>query len=41
MKSLPGAAKDHRQYRRWTTSGFWDVLLQALADGAVTPTPSR
>ncbi|RKK03756.1 transposase [Pseudoroseomonas wenyumeiae] len=23
----------HRQYRRWTTSGLWDVLLQALADG--------
>jgi transposase len=23
----------HRQYRRWTTSGPWDVLLQALADG--------
>ncbi len=23
----------HRQYRRWTTSGLWDVLLHALADG--------
>ena len=23
----------HRQGRRWTTSGLWDVLLQALADG--------
>ena len=23
----------HRQYRRWTMSGLWDVLLQALADG--------
>ncbi|MDU7519901.1 MAG: transposase [Roseomonas mucosa] len=23
----------HRQYQRWTTSGVWDVLLQALADG--------
>jgi hypothetical protein len=23
----------HRQYRRWTTSSPWDVLLQALADG--------
>ena len=22
----------HRQFRRWTTSGIWDVLLQALAD---------
>jgi transposase len=22
----------HRQFRRWTTSGVWDVLLQALAD---------
>ena len=21
-----------RQFRRWTTSGLWDVLLQALAD---------
>ena len=23
----------HRQFRRWTASGLWDVLLQALADG--------
>jgi transposase len=23
----------HRQFRRWTASGVWDVLLQALADG--------
>ncbi|KAA2211235.1 IS5 family transposase [Pseudoroseomonas oryzae] len=23
----------HRQYRRWTTSGPWDELLQVLADG--------
>ena len=23
-----------RQFRRWTESGIWDVLLQALADGA-------
>lgn len=22
----------HRQFRRWTTSGIWDVLLQELAD---------
>jgi transposase len=22
----------HRQFRRWVTSGLWDVLLQALAD---------
>lgn len=22
----------HRQFRRWTTSGLWDVLLQAFAD---------
>ena len=22
-----------RQFRRWTESGIWDVLLQALADG--------
>ncbi len=22
----------HRQFRRWTASGRWDVLLQALAD---------
>src|SRR5690242_17723945 len=22
-----------RQFRRWTESGVWDVLLQALADG--------
>lgn len=22
----------HRQFRRWTASGLWDVLLQALAD---------
>jgi transposase len=25
----------HRQYRRWTSSGLRDVLLQALADGGV------
>jgi transposase len=23
-----------RQFRRWTQAGLWDVLLQALADGA-------
>lgn len=23
----------HRQFRRWTASGVWDLLLQALADG--------
>ena len=23
----------HRQYRRWTTSGPWDELLQVLVDG--------
>jgi transposase len=23
----------YRQYRRWTTSGLWDVLMQALVDG--------
>jgi transposase len=23
----------HRQFRRWTASGLWDLLLQALADG--------
>lgn len=23
----------HRQYRRWTTSGLWDLMLEALADG--------
>lgn len=23
----------HRQYRRWTTSGLWDLILEALADG--------
>ncbi len=23
----------HRQYRRWTTPGLWEVLPQALADG--------
>jgi transposase len=23
----------HRQYRRWTASGLWDVMLQALAEG--------
>ncbi len=22
----------HRQFRRWTASGLWDVLLQAMAD---------
>lgn len=22
-----------RQFRRWTTAGVWDLLLQALADG--------
>ena len=22
-----------RQFRRWTTSGLWDVMLEALADG--------
>jgi transposase len=24
----------HRQFRRWTASGLWDLLLQALADGS-------
>lgn len=23
----------HRQFRRWTTSGLWDLMLQPLADG--------
>ncbi len=23
----------HRQYRRWTTSGLWDLMLEALAEG--------
>lgn len=23
----------HRQFRRWTTSGLWDLMLEALADG--------
>lgn len=23
----------HRQFRRWTVSGVWDVMLEALADG--------
>ena len=23
----------HRQYRRWTLSGLWDLMLEALADG--------
>jgi hypothetical protein len=23
----------HRQYRRWTASGLWDVMLEALAEG--------
>lgn len=23
----------HRQYRRWTASGLWDVMLHALAEG--------
>jgi transposase len=23
----------HRQFRRWTASGLWDVMLQALIDG--------
>jgi len=23
----------HRQFRRWTVSGVWDVMLDALADG--------
>lgn len=23
----------HRQYRRWTASGLWDLMLDALADG--------
>jgi len=23
----------HRQYRRWTASGLWDLMLEALADG--------
>ena len=23
----------HRQFRRWTVSGIWDVMLEALADG--------
>ncbi len=23
----------HRQYRRWTTGGLWDLMLEALAEG--------
>lgn len=23
----------HRQYRRWMTSGLWDLMLEALSDG--------
>ena len=23
----------HRQYRRWTASGLWDLMLDALAEG--------
>ncbi len=23
----------HRQYRRWTASGLWDLILDALAEG--------
>ena len=23
----------HRQFRRWTLSGLWDLMLEALADG--------
>ena len=23
----------HRQYRRWTASGLWDLMLEALAEG--------
>jgi transposase len=23
----------HRQFRRWTTSGLWDLMLAALAEG--------
>ena len=23
----------HRQFRRWTASGLWDLMLQALAEG--------
>ena len=23
----------HKQYRRWTTSGLWDLMLDALAEG--------
>ena len=23
----------HKQYRRWTTSGLWDLMLEALAEG--------
>ena len=23
----------HRQYRRWTAAGLWDLMLEALAEG--------
>jgi hypothetical protein len=25
----------HRQFRRWTVSGLWKLMLQALAEGGV------
>jgi transposase len=25
----------HKQYRRWTLSGLWDLMLDALAEGSV------
>lgn len=30
-----------RQFRRWTASGLWDVMLEALADGGGDPTSCR
>ena len=40
-RDLPGAlgrwASVYKQFLRWTRSGLWDVLLQALAESGLVP----
>jgi transposase len=31
----------HREYGRWTKSGLWDLVLEALADGCGNDAPQR
>ena len=29
----------HKQFRRWTTGGLWDLMLEALAEGGGSGSP--